>query len=338
MSERLRFHLAAGLILTALWASPASANPFTAFFNPAPEQAAEPAPAKEECLSQPGKSADGQHWVYRLDGHRKCWFLVAEETAAKRPVRRSAAKRRVYADDENKVAPPHRKAVEDARAELWRQAPAETPQPAPQAPAVKAVDVADAAPVPASGAAALIPPPPVLSKADQPKPEDSNPRRSNLESLIAATPADSEATSVSVPVATPVAVPAVETRDERQWWTSPWIGPLLMALGALVLLLIPIWSRRRATLLAEEEAEAEDRPGPHGQEFGRGMHPRDRHDPRATSRPASLRARGTIEDQRKPRPSVQRREDVSFQEAIKMLTDFDTTSADGSAALPSRGV
>ena len=61
---------------------------FEALFNRAPEEPPVPAPANdsdnEECLSQPGKPADGQHWVYRLDGHRRCWFLVPEGTATLR--------------------------------------------------------------------------------------------------------------------------------------------------------------------------------------------------------------------------------------------------------------
>jgi len=51
-------------------------------FNAAPGQATAPAPVAEECLPQPGKStADGQHWVYRFDGRRKCWFQAAEGIA-----------------------------------------------------------------------------------------------------------------------------------------------------------------------------------------------------------------------------------------------------------------
>jgi len=342
MSKPVRFGFAAGLILAGLSTSPASSNPFTALFSSAPEPAAEPAPAKEECSPRPGKPADGQHWVYRVDGNRKCWFLVAQETAAvKKPARRSAPKRRLDADGDNKAAPPRGKAVEGAGAELWRRALAEAPQPAPPTPGVKTVDVADAAPVPATGAAALVPPPPVLSKPDQLKPDDSNPRGSSLEPLFAATPAGSDATAVSVPVATPVAAPIVEASDERGWWTSPWLGPLLMALGALVLLLSPIWPRRRAVLFAENSwsAEGEDRPGRLRSEFDPRTPPRDRRHTQAASRPTPRRPRETIEEQRPSRSPGQRTQDVTFQEAIKALTDFDAIPIDGrSAALPPRRV
>ena len=98
MSGHLRFCFAAFLLLAGL-SSPASSNPFAALFNAAPGEAAPPAPAEEACLLQPGKStADGQHWVYRYDGHRKCWFQTAEGTATvKEPVHHHATKQRAAA-------------------------------------------------------------------------------------------------------------------------------------------------------------------------------------------------------------------------------------------------
>jgi len=338
MSGPLRFRLAAGLILVGLSTSPASSNPFTALLNLAPQEAAAPAPAKdapakEECLPQPGKPADGQHWVYRVDGHRKCWFLVPEQTAAvKKTVR--AAKRRPAAAEENEAALGSRSAVADARAELPRPAPAETPQPTPPAPAFRVVDAAaDAAPVPAMGAAALVPPPPVLAKPDQLKPDDRNPRqdnvKDNLETLFAATPADSDAAAVSMPSATSVAVRIFGTGDDGRWLTAPWIGPLLMALG-LVSLLISTWPRRRAVLVAESSraAEGEGRPGLLRSESASQARPHVRRHTQATPH----RGRQTIEDprksQRKSRPSGQRNQDMSFQEAIKALTDIDAISVE----------
>src|SRR3954469_18755327 len=98
MSGHLRFCFAAFVLLAALPTSSASSNPLTDFFNaaptPAPAQAAAPAAAEEECLPRPGKStAAGQRWVYRFDGHRKCWFQAAQGIATvKKQVRRSAAK------------------------------------------------------------------------------------------------------------------------------------------------------------------------------------------------------------------------------------------------------
>jgi hypothetical protein len=290
MSGPLRFRFAAVVIFAGLSTSPASSNPFTALFNPAPEQAAAPAPAKdaqakEECLAQPGKPADGQHWVYRLDGHRRCWFPVPEGTAA---VKKTVARRRLAAAEENEAAPRKRSAVADARAELSRPALVETPQPSPPAPAFKVVDAADAAPVPATGAAALVPPPPVLSQPDQLKPADPNPRKGNIksdmEALFAATPADTE------------------TSDDRPWWTAPWLGPLLMALG-LVLLLGPTLVRR-AALVAESlwAGEPEDRAGYLHLESDSQTRPQDRRYPQVTPH----RSRQTTEDRRKSRPLGQR--------------------------------
>jgi len=157
MSGHLRFCFAAFLLVAGLSTSPASSNPFAALFNAAPGQATAPAPAAEECLPHPGKStADGQHWVYRYDGHRKCWFQTAEGTATvKKPVHHHATKQRAAAPEEKEAALRKRKAVVDVRAELLRSARAETAQPTPPAPEVKLVD---AAPVPTTGAAALVPP------------------------------------------------------------------------------------------------------------------------------------------------------------------------------------
>jgi hypothetical protein len=332
----MRFRFAAGLILAGLSTSPASSNPFTALFNSAPEQAAAPAPAKDapakdECLPQPGKPADGQHWMYRFDGHRKCWFPVAADTvAAKKPVRRSPAKRRRDVDEENRAVLP--KGDADARAELLRPARAETPQPAPPAPADKPVEVADAAPVapvtPAApaiptGAAAMVPPPPVLSKPDPSKPDDSNPPQSDVERLFAATPADSDTAAVSVPAATSVVDPIVATGDEQRWWTSPWLGPLLMVLGGLMLLLSWRRSHRRTALVAEGlwPAEWEDRP-PLRLDFDLPTDPRERRYAQATPRPAPPRPRQTVEGPRTSMPHAQRKRDA-FQEAITALTDLD---------------
>ena len=162
MSGHLRFCFAAVVLLAALPTSPASSNPFTDLFNaaPAPVQAAAPASAEEECLPRPGKStAAGQRWVYRFDGHRKCWFQTAQGIATvKKQVRHGAAKPPVAVPEENETAPPKQNAVVDARAELLRSAPPEASQPTPAAPEFKVVDAAS---VPATGPAASVPPAPV---------------------------------------------------------------------------------------------------------------------------------------------------------------------------------
>ena len=186
-------------------------------------------------MSRPGKSAaDGQHWVYRFDGHRKCWFQAAEEIAVKKQVRYRAAKPRVAAPEENEAAPRKRKAVVDARAEMQRSAPVETSQPTRPAPELKVVDAAS---VPAMGAAAFVPPAPVANGAtDQLTLDHLTPRRVDVETLLAAAPAQSDAVAASAPPAAPVASSIAEVADDGRGWTATWLGALLMALGLAAVL------------------------------------------------------------------------------------------------------
>jgi hypothetical protein len=208
-------------------------------------------------LPQPGKSADGQHWVYRLDGHRKCWFQAAEETVAKKPVRHHAAKH-VAAPKENEAVSRKRNAVVGARAELLNSALAETTQPAPPAPELKVVD---AAPVAATGAAALVPPAPVVAKpaTDRLTRDHPTPRQVDVETLLAAAPAASEAVAASVPPATPVAVSTAEVGDDGSGWTATWLGVLLMALGFVFLLSSSRTLRGRAGRIERIPTEGEKR-------------------------------------------------------------------------------
>lgn len=337
MSGPLRFRFAAALILAGLSTPPASSNPFDALFNRAPEEAPAPAPANdapdnEECLSQPGKPADGQHWVYRLDGHRRCWFLVPEGTATLRQrVHHRAAKRRLAASQQNEAAPRKRKAVVDARAELLRAAPPETLQPTP----VPALRVVDAAPVLTTGAAALVPPPPVLTKPDQPTADQPDPRqdnvKDNVEALLAATPANSDSIAISTSPVTPVAVPVAGAGEDGRWWTVSWIGPLLMALGLLLLLgsTMPLrravlvvrnlWAQGRLALI-RSDGDSQPCPSYHGH---------------AQARPRACRP--AIADRSRSATSGQSSQDMSFQEAVKVLIDFDIITVEpGSATLSPR--
>jgi hypothetical protein len=239
MSGHLRFCFAAFLLFAVLSTSPAFSKPFAALFNqaaPASAEATAQVPAEEECLPQPGKSTpDGQHWVYRFDGDRKCWFKAAEGIATvKKPVHHHAAKQHITAAKENEAVLRKRKAVVDARAELLRSAPAETPQPTPPAPELKVVD---AAPVPAMAAAALVPPAPVAAKpaTDQLTLDHPTPHLVDVETLLAASAA-SDAVAASAPQATPVAVPIAEAGDDGREWTATWLGVLLIALGFVSLL------------------------------------------------------------------------------------------------------
>ncbi|HLZ01677.1 MAG TPA: hypothetical protein VKR55_05915 [Bradyrhizobium sp.] len=229
MSGHLRFGFAAFLLVAGL-STPAAANPFTDLFssNAAPEPAAAapaPAPAADACLSQPGAStAPGQRWVYRYDGHRKCWFQAEASTAlARKSVHRHAARQPVAAPDENGPAPRAQKAVEDARDEMLSSAPAQTPQPAPSAqtpqgtpptqasettpPAIKLVKV-----VPVRiGAAAQTPPAPVPSTpgADQPTPGQPAPPAPALK-VVDAAPVPVTAAAAQVPPSPVLAKPGAD--------------------------------------------------------------------------------------------------------------------------------
>jgi hypothetical protein len=237
MTGHLRFCFAAVVLLTILPTSPASSNPLADLFNaaPSPAQATAPAAAEPECLPRPGNStAAGQRWVYRMDGHRKCWFQTAQGNATvKKQVRHSAAKPPVADPEENEAAPRKRKAVVDARAELLRSAPADESAQARPAPELKVVD---AAPVPATGAAASVPPAPVEKRAtDQLTPDHVMPRVVDVKTLVVAAPDLSDSIAASVPSA-PAAVPVAEAADEGQGWMATLLGALLIALGLVAVL------------------------------------------------------------------------------------------------------
>ena len=236
VSSHLRSAFAA-FFLIAAFSTPASSNALTDLFLPkaAPdEQAAAAAPAKEECLPQPGKSsAAGQRWVYRYDGHRKCWFQAAEDGAlARKPDRHRAARRSVTAPEQDTSAPRKQEDIADARAELPSSAPEQTPQPAltPKLTVVRTVPVREA------DAAALIPQAPVLNEpADQLAPGQPAPRRVDVESLLAEAPAASSEVASASP-ATPIAAPGANTGGGEHGMRA-WLGALLMALGGTALLI-----------------------------------------------------------------------------------------------------
>jgi hypothetical protein len=241
VSSHLRPAFAAFLVVAG-FSTPASSNAFTDLFSPAAapeEQAAAAAPAKEECLPQPGRStAQGQRWVYRYDGHRKCWFQAAEETAlAKKPARHLAARRSVTAPEQDTSAPRKQEDVGDARAEMVNAAPEQTPQPAPtpKLTVVRTVRVTDAE--------ALVPAAPVLdtSGAGQPTPDQPAPRRVDVEQLLSEAPAASSEVA-SAPPASPIAAPGAKTGGVVEWMASR-LGVLLIVLGGAALLIssLPLW-------------------------------------------------------------------------------------------------
>jgi hypothetical protein len=232
VSSHLRSGIA-GFFLVAGFSTPAFSNAFTDLFTPnaAPEPSTvAAAPAKDECLPQPGRSAAaGQHWVYRFDGQRKCWFQAAEETAlARKPVRHRVARRSVTAPEEDKPAPRKQENVEDAHAEMPSSAPVQTPQPTPSEPKLTIVHTV---PVRMTDAAGQVPPAPVVNQpgADQPAP-----RQLDVETLLAKAPAAGEEVASATP-AMPVAALIAKAGGSEDWMTS-WLGVLLVALGSAALL------------------------------------------------------------------------------------------------------
>jgi hypothetical protein len=234
MSGHWRLCVAAFLFVADLAISPASSNPLTDLLNPPPkEEAAAPAPVREQCLLQPGRSTSpGQHWVYHLEGHRKCWFQAAASSVlVTKLVHRHAEKQPVSAPEENEAAL-RKKSFADARAQLLSAAPADASQPTPPAP-----EAADTASVPANGAATPMPAAPSTvaePTIDQLTPEHATRHPVNVEMLLAAAPLASDTVASSVPAATPGA-PSVP--EEDQWESmATWAGIVLIALGLVCLL------------------------------------------------------------------------------------------------------
>ena len=242
MSGHLRVCYAAFALLAGLSTSSAFSTPVSEVFSARPATAPAPVSAKAECLTRPGKStADGQHWVYRVEGQRRCWFQVAEGAeTVKKLVQHHATKHRVATAEENQTASRKRKAVVDARAELPRSAPADMSRPSPSVPA----QVVDVSPVLAAGIATRASPAP-LSKRDRLTAHEITPRQVDVEALLAAAPAAIDVVAAS---AAPLAFSAAEADDDGRVWT--WLGALLMALG-LVSVLSARLTIRSAVLLPQ---------------------------------------------------------------------------------------
>jgi hypothetical protein len=236
MFGHLRFCLAAFFVLAGLSTSYASSNFLDFLFNPASEEVAAPAPAEQGCLPQPGKSTiDGRHWVYRIEGRRKCWFQAAAGVATvKKPGHDDGAKQRASAATDAEFLVRKRKAIDDAYAEVPRPATAETLS----TPPVSEPRLLDSASVSAMGPAALAPPAPVKAASDQlTQNRDSTPPQVNVEALLAmAPPVTATSSASSARPAIPAAVPIAEADDGAQEWMATWLGVLLIALGFVFLL------------------------------------------------------------------------------------------------------
>jgi hypothetical protein len=236
MSGHLRSCFAA-FLLTSLSTSAAFSNPFTDLFSSASkEQATAPAPAEEGCSPKPGRlTADGQHWVYRFEGYRKCWFQTARGAVAgvKKRVHRHGVNQRVTAREMREAALQKHGARGDARAELFRSALEEMSKSTPSVPEFKVVDVPSVA---AMGAAPLVPPAPAVELTpDQLTPDRSTPRPIAVETLRVSRSAN-DTIDTSVLSAIPVALPPAEVSDDGRGWPANQLGMLIMALGLVSLL------------------------------------------------------------------------------------------------------
>jgi hypothetical protein len=231
MSGHWHIYVAALLVVAGVSTSPASSNPLTDLFDFTPKEAAAPAPVQEACVLQPGKStAPGQHWVYRIDGHRKCWFQADEATVSvKKQIRRHAAKEPAAAREENEDAP-RKKEVLDARAQLLNAASAGAPQSTPPTP-----QMTETASVPAQETATVVPAAPVAAQPtiDEPPPDQAAPRSVDVEMLLAASTLDEDTATSAAPSATSGAPPVAGADD----WGSmvARAGTTLIVLGLVFL-------------------------------------------------------------------------------------------------------
>jgi hypothetical protein len=230
MSGHWRVCVAALLLFAGVSVSPASSNPFTDLFNPPPKEATAPAPVREACVPQPGRStAPGRHWVYYVEGHRKCWFQTDEATASLRKrIHHYAARPSVSAPEENEPVL-RKKTVLEARAQMRTDARADTFQPAAAAPGV-----VDTASVPANGGTALAPAAPVVAQPtiDRPMSDHATPRSVDVEMLLAASTLP-EDTAASLPPATPGA-PSVPNADHWELMATR-AAEALIVLGLVLL-------------------------------------------------------------------------------------------------------
>ncbi|WBL78111.1 hypothetical protein I3J27_35065 [Bradyrhizobium xenonodulans] len=230
MSGYLRMCFVSLVLVETLSTGPASSNPLANIFNTAAPQPTVTSPPQAECLGRPGNSTpDSQHWVYRMDGHHKCWFLTEGMAKVKKTVRPRAAKDNTASLDENGTTRPRQSGVVDARAELLRSAPAEPSQ--PPYPEVKVADATsdlDTGTTPMSAAP--------IAGHDR-WPTHSVPSQVDVEQPLAAAPANDVVTSSEPPtIPIGVLVLTAEARNEARSRTAAWLGVLLMMLGMIFIL------------------------------------------------------------------------------------------------------
>lgn len=230
MSGYLRMYFVSLVLVETLSTGPASSNSLADIFNTTAPQATVTSPPQAECLGRPGDSTpESQHWVYRMDGHHKCWFLTEGVAKVKKTVRRRVAQDNPASLDENATTRPRQSGLVDARAELLRSAPAEPSQ--PPHPEVKVADAAsdlDTGTTLMSAAA--------IAEHGR-RPTHSVPSQVDVEQPLAAAPANDVVTS-SEPPTMPMGMLVLtpEARNEAPSRTATWLGVLLMMLGTLSIL------------------------------------------------------------------------------------------------------
>lgn len=179
--------------------------------------------SRNACRGPGNSPGPGQRWVYRRDGHRKCWFLAEGIAPVRKPVHGRVANRAAR-PDENAAARQSRSPVIDARAELLGASPAEEASPGPPAREVK---VADAASVVDAGTPILMPAAPVSDlPSDQLTPGHSAPPQVDVEKLARA----------DLSPVMPMGAHDEQAPDEARRRTATWLGVLLMTLGGFSLL------------------------------------------------------------------------------------------------------
>ena len=238
MSGHWRLYVTAFLFAAGLSVSPASSNPLTDLLSPAPQEAAAPAraadaaaaaaPAREACAPQPGKStAPGRHWVYHIDGHRKCWFEANEAAvSAKKQVHHHMVKRPAIAHEE-KEAELRKETVLDARAQMLSPAPVAAPGPAAPAPEVADTRAREpATAVPSTSIAAQ----PAINALT---PDHAAPHPVDVEMLLAASTVDRDTAASSRSPTTPDATSTASLVNRES--TAVWAGTGLIALGFILL-------------------------------------------------------------------------------------------------------
>ena len=229
MSGYLRLCFVSFVLVEALSTAPASSNPLADLFNTTAPAPAVTSPPQAECVGRPGNSTpDGQHWVYRVDGHRKCWFLTEGIAKVKKAIRRRVTKDSIASLDESGTARPRQNGILEARAELLRSMPVAQTHPEVNV-ADAGSDVSATTAVPSATIIAEHSPRPTLSVSSQ--------DQVDVEQLLAAAPANDTLTS-SGPPTMPIdlLMPAAEARNEAPSRTATWLGVLLMMLGMLSIL------------------------------------------------------------------------------------------------------